>query len=247
MIIRLTRSAIDWLELQKIFFHGKGLQRLQVGDRLEFLDDTMVEPYIGVYAGNVLCQMGFMSTSQSPLSKKFRVGRYCSISSGLLAHLARHPLDHISTSSITHNPGAQVVREFLKDYDGEAPAFFDGPANAEPAIEHDVWIGAQVTLLPGVTIATGAVVGAGSVVTRSVGPYEIVAGNPARLVRKRFPDDLAVGLLESQWWRYKFTDFKGLDLHQPARFLTEFLRRKANLEPFDPPRVRLAELLEFTS
>jgi acetyltransferase-like isoleucine patch superfamily enzyme len=52
-------------------------------------------------------------------------------------------------------------------------------------IEEDVWIGARAIILPGVTLARGSVVGAGSVVTKSTGPYEIVAGNPAKVIRRR--------------------------------------------------------------
>lgn len=54
----------------------------------------------------------------------------------------------------------------------------------------------------GVTIGDGAVIGAGSIVTKDVGPYEIWAGNPARFIRKRFDDETIEKLLESQWWNW---------------------------------------------
>ena len=63
-------------------------------------------------------------------------------------------------------------------------------------IGNDVWCGTSSIILSGVTIADGVVVGAGSVVTRSVGPYSIVAGNPARLLRKRFDDVISKQLLD---------------------------------------------------
>lgn len=60
----------------------------------------------------------------------------------------------------------------------------------EPVIiEDDVWIGCNVVVLKGVTIGRGAVIGPGSVVTKSVPPYVIVAGNPARIVRELSPDE----------------------------------------------------------
>lgn len=70
----------------------------------------------------------------------------------------------------------------------------------DTVIGNDVWIGREATLMPGVTVADGAVIGAHSVVTKDVGPYEIVAGNPARTIRARYePADVQV-LLELRWW-----------------------------------------------
>lgn len=67
-------------------------------------------------------------------------------------------------------------------------------------IGNDVWIGYGATILSGVTIGDGAVVAARAVVTRDVEPYAIVAGNPARVVRKRFDDDTIRALLQIRWW-----------------------------------------------
>lgn len=69
-------------------------------------------------------------------------------------------------------------------------------------VEHDCWIGWNVTLLEGVTVRTGTIVGAGSVITRSTNPYSIWAGNPAREIAKRFSDEEIEALLRSEWWLY---------------------------------------------
>jgi len=69
-------------------------------------------------------------------------------------------------------------------------------------IGHDVWIGRDAALLSGVTIGTGAVVGAFSLVTRDVRPYAIVGGNPAREIRRRFDDEDCDLLLASRWWEW---------------------------------------------
>jgi serine acetyltransferase len=63
-----------------------------------------------------------------------------------------------------------------------------------------VWIGRSAILLPGVCVGDGAVVGAGAVVTKPVPPYAIVAGNPARLIRYRFNEDIIARLQAIQWW-----------------------------------------------
>ncbi len=69
-------------------------------------------------------------------------------------------------------------------------------------IEHDVWIGSYVSILGGVSVGIGAVIGANSVVTKDVPPYAIVAGNPARVIRYRFEQEKIDRLLQSEWWNY---------------------------------------------
>jgi hypothetical protein len=82
------------------------------------------------------------------------------------------------------------------------PGIRDGCARGKGDIRigNDVWIGLRVTILSGVTIGDGAVVAAGAVVAHDVPPYSIVAGVPARVVRKRFRDDQIERLLEIRWW-----------------------------------------------
>jgi virginiamycin A acetyltransferase len=67
-------------------------------------------------------------------------------------------------------------------------------------IGNDVWIGYDSLVMPGITIADGAVVAARSVVTRDVAPYTIVGGNPAKVIKRRFDDATAAALLELRWW-----------------------------------------------
>lgn len=70
----------------------------------------------------------------------------------------------------------------------------------DTVVGNDVWIGREATIMPGVTIGDGAVIGACSVVTKNIAPYEIVAGNPARLRRTRFSPDDIKRLLRARWW-----------------------------------------------
>lgn len=69
-------------------------------------------------------------------------------------------------------------------------------------IENDVWIGDRVIILPGIHIATGAIIGAGSVVTKNVEPYTIVAGNPSKKIKMRFSEEKINELLLSKWWEW---------------------------------------------
>ena len=73
-------------------------------------------------------------------------------------------------------------------------------SNGDIIIEHDVWLGINVTVMSGIKIGTGAIVAANSVVTKDVPPYAIVGGNPAKHIRNRFDDKTIEFLLKSEWW-----------------------------------------------
>ena len=80
------------------------------------------------------------------------------------------------------------------------PATADLPLKGDTVIENDVWIGQNSTILPGVHIGDGAIIGANSIVGSNVEPYTIVVGNPAGVLRKRFDDELIELLLRFRWW-----------------------------------------------
>lgn len=117
------------------------------------------------------------------------VGNYCSIGYGCQLGMHEHPLGFISTSPCLY--GARNIF-------GEPAYWNDFPA--PPSIGHDVWIGSHAVILQGVTVGNGAVIAAGAVVTKDVPPYAIVAGVPARVIRKRFSDDEIAALTELHWW-----------------------------------------------
>ena len=121
-----------------------------------------------------------------------RIGRFCSIADNVSIGLATHPMEWVSTSPAFYRGRDSIPKDLASlDYD---------PAPAETVIGNDVWIGAGVHIRPGVTVGNGAVIGMGSVVTRDVAPYTIVAGNPARVIRTRFPEELCRRLNASCWW-----------------------------------------------
>jgi phosphonate metabolism protein (transferase hexapeptide repeat family) len=78
--------------------------------------------------------------------------------------------------------------------------FFAWRRHHHVEIGNDVWIGHGAIILPGRKIGTGAVVAAGAIVTKDVGAYSIVAGNPARPIRQRFADEIAERLTRLAWW-----------------------------------------------
>jgi chloramphenicol O-acetyltransferase type B len=129
------------------------------------------------------------------------IGSFCSIGSGasfMMAGNQGHRNDWVTTFPFFFVP--------------EEPAFA-GAVNAyQPAgdtiIGHDVWIGSEAMVMPGIQIGHGAVIGSRALVTRNVEPYTIVGGNPARPIRKRFADDTIALLLEMTWWNWDIGDIR---------------------------------------
>jgi acetyltransferase-like isoleucine patch superfamily enzyme len=91
-------------------------------------------------------------------------------------------------------------------------------------IGNDVWIGTRVIILSGVTIGDGAIIGAGAVVTHDVEPYSIVAGNPARHIRYRFPESVRQALLEIRWWDWPLSELQKVRHLLFSERIEDFLR-----------------------
>lgn len=127
--------------------------------------------------------------SRGSLMGSGSVGNYCSIAPYVQIGMPNHPTKFPSTSPFMYGSFHSSRRDASSD---EMPS--------PPSIGHDVWIGSGAHILQGVTIGHGAVVAAGAVVTRSVAPYTIVTGVPARPLRRRFPDAACDELLRLQWW-----------------------------------------------
>lgn len=123
---------------------------------------------------------------------RLKIGKFCSISWNVTIYLGgNHRMDWIALYPFSPEDGRWPEAEGIEDF---------LTTKGDVTIGNDVWIGSDVIIMSGVTIGDGAAIGAGSVVTGDVEPYAIVAGNPARLVKKRFGDEDIVRLLEVSWW-----------------------------------------------
>jgi hypothetical protein len=109
-------------------------------------------------------------------------------------------------------------------------------------IENDVWIGDSVFINAGIKISNGAVIAANSSVVRDVGPYEIVGGNPAKLIKKRFSQEIIERFLPSEWWLYDPKDLKSLDFQHPMNFLDNFEAEKNSLDLINLEKISLIEM-----
>lgn len=120
------------------------------------------------------------------------IGKFCMIASGVT--FIMNGANHLN-NAISSFPFAI----FGKDWSGamEGKSY---PNKGNTIIGNDVWIGYDATIMPGVEIGNGAIIGSKSVVTKDVEPYSIVGGNPAREIRKRFDQNKIEQLQELQWW-----------------------------------------------
>ena len=169
--------------------------------------------------------------SDFPLAKS--IGRYCSIN-GSARIMNNHPLQCVTTHPFIDHPMYMeweyyvCWKEKLEQYGkhNDNAEYENSPIrkNKPVIIGNDVWIGANVIILPGVNIGDGAVVAAGAVVTKNVGSYEIVGGNPARLIKKRFDDDITAKLMTIKWWEWDHvTIVKNMELFlDPEMFVKSF-------------------------
>lgn len=135
------------------------------------------------------------------------VGKYCSIALNCKVFLGHnHRVDWVTTY-----PFNVISRWTHVGLDWGAGELEGHPTtNGDVIINNDVWLGYNVTILSGVSIGNGAVVGANSLVTKNVPPYAIVGGNPARLIRYRFEQDIIDRLLRIAWWNWPAEKVKSL-------------------------------------
>lgn len=137
---------------------------------------------------------GCFSLEHVPAGTTF--GRFCSIASNVSILNGNHPLNAKSLHPFFYNPVLGYVDKLLIK-------------RTKLTIENDVWIGKNVTILPSVSkIDNGAAIGAGSVVTKNVPAFAVIAGNPAKIIRYRFSEDKIKEIIDSAWWNKDLDDLK---------------------------------------
>jgi virginiamycin A acetyltransferase len=123
---------------------------------------------------------------------KLHIGKFCMIASGV--EFIMNGANHL-VNAVSSYPFAIFGDDWAHAMEGKTY-----PNKGDIVIGNDVWIGYQATILSGVTIGHGAIIGSKSVVASDVPPYSIVAGNPARIIRKRFDEETIEKLLALAWW-----------------------------------------------
>lgn len=193
-----------------------------------------IEPYTGFYRGANLCTMGAFSYSHSPVVPGMVIGRYCAVSWGMKITGPKHPYEWATISNFTYDRNATNVTDYMKDNPGAYKIKSPKTLGPMPVLGNDVWIGQDVSVNRGIKIGDGAVVAAFSVVTKDVPPYAIVGGNPAKIIKYRFTEDVIHMLLESRWWKYEPKHIMNMEVEDVNAFLDHIHAAEGSLPTFTP-------------
>lgn len=166
----------------------------------------------------------YFGMNESGFLARADVGSYCSFGARTSVNPFNHPIDWLSSNEFQYHPRSFDWVEEYNDFARleRTPDMFE-----RVTIGSDVWTGHNVNILPGVSIGHGAVIGAGSVVTKDVPPYAVVAGVPATIKKLRHPEKTIERLLRTSWWDLELSELSGLPFNDVERCLDAIERIRA--------------------
>ena len=147
------------------------------------------------------------------------VGAFTSISNNVVIGGASHPMDWVSMSPVFYKGRDSVKKKFSNNI---------RKSDLRTIVGNDVWIGESVLIKQGIKIGDGAVIGMGSIVTKDVEPYCVVAGNPAKVLKKRFNENIVELLISIKWWNFdddkisRYAEF----ITDPNLFISEVIKNE---------------------
>lgn len=155
------------------------------------------------------------------------VGRFCSIGNSVKSVSGTHPVHLVSTSPALYSLSRQCGITFTTQQNFNEYKFYDNSRQIDVKIGNDVWIGENVLLLGGISIGDGAVIAAGSLVSKDVEPYSIQGGIPAKEISKRFSNDIISKLQIIKWWNWNERQLKDRNVYflNVEKFIERFSER----------------------
>lgn len=242
---KLSENIKILLEEKRVFLQrDKKLDRFE--GKIKFLSNLEIEPYTQIVSngGNLYTCGSFSYSLGARLPVTTKIGRYCSIAPCTVFSPGRHDMRRFTTSPIALSNPTEIGIFAEGDNLLDRTAFNE--VRPQIVIENDVWIGKNVLIKPGVHIGNGAVIGERTIVTHDVEPYSVVAGSPGTVRKMRFTDKEIVSLVESEWWKYNYQDFKGISGSDDIEvFLDKFneLKSLGEIKIFRPDYLRAEDIL----
>ena len=200
----------------------KMFQELNAGQELQILQDPYIRLNAGAkiikshLAGNATidtgscinrCDVGqYFGLGCFSYVANSKIGRYCTFGARVSIGAFSHPTDWLSIHEFQYRDTANIYGSSI------LPRGINiAPVSATTNIGNDVWVGDNASVKTGVKVGHGAIVGLGAVVVRDVPPYAIVGGNPARVLRYRFGENVVENLLALAWWELTMEELAGID------------------------------------
>lgn len=230
-IIKLIKYVIKPIRIVDVYYFIKenrlwrktgskiGLKSMTQGSTLEDLciigpNNKIIDSRVGRHA-NIKCGCEIYHST---------IGRFCVFAQNVTLGAGRHPVHFASTNFLFYSKN----KSFKTFSDGEY--FLEEHCYIN--VGHDVWFGANTSVVGSVNIGSGAVIAYGAVVTKDVPPYAIVGGVPAKVIKMRFPDEIIQRLLEIKWWNLSDTFFeKHFKLmHDPTALINFYDKNKDYVE-----------------
>ena len=186
IISRFLKAYRDLFKRGNAIRFGAEVKNTQLGRKINisrycFVSNSKIADYTSIGRNTVIINA--------------ELGKFCSISWNVTIGATSHDYNRLSTHAFSYIKFYGFVNS-------------DTRIKKQTSVGHDVWIGANAVIMPGVTIGNGAVVGAGSIVTKDVAPYDIVYGNPAGPRGSRFDEEKIRSIEEMAWWDWNDAQIK---------------------------------------
>lgn len=150
------------------------------------------------------CSIGYATYIASGCNIHYaKIGKFCAIGKNVQICLGKHPIDYVSIHPAFYSLEKQSGFTYTDKQRYEEHEFVDDEKKYVVDIGNDVWIGNNVMIMDGITVGDGAIIASGAIVTKDVPAYSIVMGQPARVNKFRFSEEVVKRLLEIEWWNWE--------------------------------------------
>jgi acetyltransferase-like isoleucine patch superfamily enzyme len=212
-------------------FIGGGIVRLNPGARI--IQSRLLGPvYLNRYSqiGPDVVVGKYFGMNESCTITRATAGSFCAFGARTTINPFNHPMDWLSTHEFQYHPRSF---DWVPEYNAFARLERTPDMLQHVTIGNDVWTGHNVNILQGINVGDGAAIGAGSVVTKDVPPFAVVAGVPAEIKRYRFPEAVIERMLRLKWWDLELAELSGLPFRDVERCLDliEEIRSRRKAQP----------------